>query len=128
GSEAAWLVHGGDGTDEISISGPSSVAELKDGKITAREVHPEDAGLPVHPFSAILGGTPEENGAAFKALLNGHADAYRDAVFLNAAAALVVAEKVSSLPEGVEMARESIDSGAAKAKVDGLAKITSEAP
>ncbi|MEM1374272.1 MAG: anthranilate phosphoribosyltransferase [Pseudomonadota bacterium] len=128
GSDAAWLVHGSDGTDEISISGATAVAELKHGKITAREVHPEDAGLPVHPFSAILGGTPEENGAAFKALLEGHASAYRDAVLLNAAAALMVAEKVRTLTEGVEKARESIDSGAAKAKVEGLAQITSEGP
>ena len=61
GSEAAWLVHGADGTDEISISGPTSAAVLKDGKVTGAEIHPEDAGLPVHPFRDILGGTPEEN-------------------------------------------------------------------
>lgn len=125
GSEAAWLVHGADGTDEISISGPTSVAALKGNEISAIEVHPEDAGLPVHPFQAILGGTPEENGAAFRALLDGATGAYRDAVLLNAAAALLVADKVNSLTEGVEMAAESIDSGAALAKVRGLAKVTS---
>jgi anthranilate phosphoribosyltransferase len=127
GSEAAWLVHGDDGTDEISISGPTQVAELKDGKIRGREVHPEDAGLPVHPFRDILGGTPEENAAAFKALLEGEKSAYRDAVLLNSAAALLIAGKVSTLREGVEMASESIDSGAAKHRVEGLAHVTSAA-
>jgi anthranilate phosphoribosyltransferase len=124
GSEKAWLVHGGDGTDELAISAASQVAVLENGKITGREVHPEDAGLPVHPFRDILGGTPADNAAAFRALLNGEHSAYRDAVLLNAAAALMVADKVTSLLEGVEMARESIDSGAAKACIEKLAEIT----
>ena len=128
GSERAWLVHGGDGTDELSISGISWVAALEeDGQIREAELHPEDFGLPVHPFEDILGGTPEENGAAFRALLSGEAGAYRDAVLLNAAAALVVAGKAADLRDGVAMARESIDSGAAKARIDTLAKVTSEA-
>ena len=127
GSEAAWLVHGEDGTDELSIAGLTQVAELKGGQVSDREVHPEDAALPVHPFEAILGGTPEENGRAFRALLTGEKGAYRDAVLLNAAAALVIAERAATLPEGVEIARESIDSGAAKHKVSALARITSEA-
>ncbi|MEN9012699.1 MAG: anthranilate phosphoribosyltransferase [Yoonia sp.] len=124
GSETAWLVHGGDGTDELAISAASQVAVLENGKIIGREVHPEDAGLPVHPFKDIIGGTPEENAVALRALLAGETGAYRDAVLLNAAAALVVADKVSSLPEGVELARESIDSGAAKARLDKLVQIT----
>lgn len=127
GSEKAWLVHGGDGTDELAISASSKVVKLEHGQITETEIAPEDAGLAPHPFEAILGGTPEENGKAFAALLDGVASAYRDAVLLNSAAALMVADKVSSLPEGVELARESIDSGAAKAKVQALAKLTSEA-
>jgi anthranilate phosphoribosyltransferase len=126
GSEKAWLVHGSDGTDELAISGPSWVAIL-DGDVTETEISPEDAGLPVHPFEDILGGTPEANGAAFRTLLDGAPGAYRDAVLLNAAAALVVADKVKTLPEGVEMAVESIDSGAARTKVAGLARITSGA-
>lgn len=124
GSEKAWLVHGGDGTDELAISEKSDVAVLENGKITGLEVHPEDAGLPVHPFKDILGGTPADNAVAFRALLDGHHSAYRDAVLLNAAAALIVADKVNTLPEGVEIARESIDSGAAKTCVEKLAKIT----
>ncbi|MFT5159309.1 MAG: anthranilate phosphoribosyltransferase [Paracoccaceae bacterium] len=128
GSEKAWLVHGSDGTDEISIAGVSWVSALENGRVEDREIHPEDAGLPEHPFKDILGGTPRENGVAFQALLDGQVGAYRDAVLLNAAAALIVADKVSSLTEGVEMARESIDSSAAKNKIETLAKITSAAP
>ncbi|MDJ0993251.1 MAG: anthranilate phosphoribosyltransferase [Dinoroseobacter sp.] len=127
GSDMAWLVHGSDGTDELTITGVSWIAALEEGKVEMRELHPEDAGLPVHPFEAILGGTPEENGAAFRALLDGVASAYRDAVLLNAAAALVVAGKTADLREGAEMARASIDSGAAKSKVEALAALTTEA-
>lgn len=124
GAEKAWLVHGGDGTDELSIAAPSKVAALEGGTIREFSVHPEDAGLPVHPFEAILGGSPAENGAAFRRLLEGEAGAYRDAVLLNSAAALVVADKAASLPEGVEMARESIDAGRALAKVEALVALT----
>ena len=127
GSEKAWLVHGGDGTDEISISEPTQVAVLDGGKIRGREVHPEDAGLPVHPFREIMGGTPAENAQAFSALLDGAKNAYRDAVLLNAAAALVVADKVDDLATGAEMAADSIDSGAAKARVEALARVTQSA-
>ncbi len=127
GSEAAWLVHGSDGTDEISIVGTTAVAALKDGAIRSLEIHPEDAGLPAHPLKDILGGTPEENGVAFRALLDGAKGAYRDAVLLNAAAALVVADRAADLRDGVEMATVSIDSGAAKRAVETLAKVTSAA-
>ncbi len=124
GSEAAWLVHGADGTDELSIAGSSWVAAIENGAVREFEIAPEDAGLPVHPFEAILGGTPEENGRAFRALLDGAAGAYRDAVLLNAAAALVVAGRVKTLPEAVALAEESIDTGRAKAKVEALARAT----
>ncbi len=127
GSEKAWLVHGSDGTDEISIAGVTWVVALEDGKITECEINPEDAGLPVHPFETIKGGTPEFNAAALAALLEGEKSAYRDAVLLNSAAALVVADKATDLKQGVEIAAESIDSGKAKEKLALLAKITSEA-
>ncbi len=127
GTEKAWLVHGSDGTDEITICGPTAVAALEDGKITSREIHPEDAGLPVHNFRDILGGTPEENAAALTALLEGENGAYRDAVLLNAAAALVVADKAETLKDGAALAAESIDSGKAKASLAALARITSAA-
>jgi anthranilate phosphoribosyltransferase len=128
GSERAWLVHGSDGTDELTITGVSWIAALnEDGTITEQELHPEEAGLPVHPFEDIIGGTPSENATAFRALLAGEASAYRDAVLLNAAAALHVAGKADTLTTGVALARESIDSGAAAQKVAALAKFTSEA-
>ena len=127
GSERAWLVHGSDGTDELTITGTSAVAVLANGKISDLEVHPEDAGLPVHPFEAILGGTPVENGKAFMHLLAGENSAYRDAVLLNAAAALLIAGKVDNLRDGVAFATTSIDSGAAKGKVTALANLTSAA-
>jgi anthranilate phosphoribosyltransferase len=125
GSEKAWLVHGSDGTDELTITGVSWVAALNpDGTITEFEITPEDAGLPVHPFEDIVGGTPEENAIAFNALLDGEPSAYRDAVLLNAAAALVVADAAPDLKAGVEMARTSIDSGAARDKITQVARIT----
>jgi len=124
GSEKAWLVHGGDGSDELSIVAPSPVVELNAGEIRDFTVHPEDAGLPVYPFEAIQGGTPAENAVAFRALLGGAKGGFRDAVLLNAAAALVVADRATTLKEGVEIARESLDSGKAKAKIEALARLT----
>ena len=100
---------------------------MEDGIVKEVELHPEDAGLPVHPFEDIIGGTPEENAVAFRALLDGRPSAYRDAVLLNSAAALVVAEAANDLREGVAMAAESIDSGKAKEKIAALARMTQEA-
>lgn len=125
GSTKAWLVHGSDGTDELSIAGVSWVAALENGVVTEFEIHPEQAGLPQHPFEDILGGSPAENARAFAELLDGKTNAYRDAVLLNSAAALVVADRAGDLKEGAEMARHAIDSGAAKAKLEALAQITS---
>ena len=128
GSERAWLVHGSDGTDELTITGGSYVSALEtDGTVRDFELHPEEAGLPVHPFEETVGGTPEFNANALRALLDGAEGAYRDAVLLNAAAALVIADKANDLKQGVEIAKESIDSGKAKAKLECLAKLTSEA-
>ena len=124
GSEKAWLVHGSDGTDELTITGVSWVSGLADGTVTDFEIHPEEAGLAVHPFEDIIGGTPEENARDFKALLDGKVSAYRDAVLLNAAAALVVADAAPDLKAGVEMAKTSIDSGAAKEKISRVAAVS----
>ncbi len=124
GSERAWLVHGTDGTDEMTITGETHVAGLRDGVVTDFSVHPEEAGLPVHPFSAIAGGTPAENAAALRQLLAGEASGYRDAVLLNAAAALVVADRAADLREGAALARESIASGAARIKAERLAALS----
>jgi anthranilate phosphoribosyltransferase len=127
GSDRAWLVHGADGTDEVSIAGETFVAELRDGQVREFALHPDEAGLPVHPFDAIAGGAPADNAVALRALLDGAPSAYRDAVLLNAAAALLVAERAADLREGVEIARQSIDSGAARDKAARLAALTREA-
>ena len=124
GTERAWLVHGSDGTDEISVAGITWAVETRDGAIREFELHPEEAGLPVHPFEEVLGGTPEQNAAALRALLDGAKGAYRDAVLLNAAAALVVAGAATGLREGAAMAAESLDSGAARDRLARLARAT----
>jgi anthranilate phosphoribosyltransferase len=128
GSDRAWLVHGADGTDEVSIAGPTTVVQLADGALTEFEMAPEVAGLPVHPFEAILGGEPEANGKALSALLDGESGAYLDAVLLNAAAALFVAERAADLEQGVEIAAESIDSGRAREAARRLAAISPVRP
>ena len=127
GTDTAWLVHGSDGTDELTITGTSWVAALDGGTVTDMEIHPEDAGLPVHPFDDILGGTPQENATALRALLGGAPGAYRDAVLLNAAAALLVAGHVSDLKDGAAQAAIAIDSGAARTKIKAVADITQSA-
>jgi anthranilate phosphoribosyltransferase len=128
GSEKAWLVHGMDGTDEISIAGPTYVAALADGKVTQFTVKPEDAGLVEHPFGQILGGTPEENTTKMRALLAGDRShglsAFRDAVALNAAAALMIADRVGSLKEGVPVAMAALDDGRARATLEKLVRLS----
>ena len=124
GSNSVWVVHGEDGTDEISISGPTHVCRLEKGRITEFVLNPDDAGLPAHPFEEIVGGTPDYNAAKLKSLLAGEHSAYLDAVLLNAAAALVVADVASSLSEGIELARTSINSGAARDRLEKLVRIT----
>jgi len=125
GSERAWLVHGGDGTDELSIAAESAVVALEGGELREFTLHPKDAGLPVHPFDDLLGGAPDENARELRAVLQGDGrPAYRDAVLLNSAAALVIAGKATALPEGVAQARESLASGAAMRAVEALARIS----
>jgi anthranilate phosphoribosyltransferase len=120
GSERAWVVHGSDGMDELTTTGPSTVAELRKGEVSAFEVTPEDAGLERAKPEDLVGGTPEENAAAMTALLDGAEGAYRDIVLLNTAAALIVCNKAESLKEGAEMAALAIDDGGAKAVLANL--------
>jgi len=124
GCEAAWVVHGADGLDELSTTGPSHVAQLADGKISEFEVTPDDAGLPTASMADIKGGDPEDNAEALRALLAGQPGAYRDIVLYNAAASLLVAGKASDLKHGVQLAAKSIDDGAAQATLDKLVAIT----
>ena len=113
GVERAMMVSGMEGLDELSISGPSQVA-LIDGQIREAMVSPADAALASHPLKALLGGDAASHPAALVRLLDGEAGAYRDAVLLNAAGALIVAEKVDEWSDGVARAAEAIDSGAAR--------------
>ncbi len=124
GAERAWVVHGGDGLDELSTTGPSFVAELKDGAVSTFEVTPADAGLAQAAPADLKGGTPEENAVALRAVLDGGAGAYRDIVVYNAAAALIVAGKAGDLKDGAAQAARAIDSGAARAALDKLIEIT----
>jgi anthranilate phosphoribosyltransferase len=120
GSESVWVVHGSDGLDEMTLSGPTYVAELKNGTVRSFEVMPDDAGLPYYAPEAVRGGSAEDNAQALRALLNGAAGAYRDTVLLNVAAALMIAGRVPTLKDGVTLAADAIDSGRALAALDRL--------
>jgi anthranilate phosphoribosyltransferase len=124
GTEAAWMVHGAGGVDEISIAGKSMVVELKDGRITSFEVSPTDVGLSEAPLEAIKGGDAEVNARALRALLGGATGPYRDTVLMNAGAALVVAGKAKDLAEGVAVAAASIDQGKARERLDKLVAVS----
>jgi anthranilate phosphoribosyltransferase/anthranilate synthase/phosphoribosyltransferase len=113
GSEAAWIVHG-QGLDELTVAGENSVVALEGGAVRRFSVAPEEAGLTRAPIEAIRGGDAAANAAALLGVLEGAAGAYRDTVLLNAAAALVVAGKVPGLRDGVLVAAQVIDSGAAR--------------
>ena len=117
GCERAMIVSGNEGLDELSISGPSQFATIG-LTLASGEVTPEDAGLPRHPPEALKGDDAAFNAAALRRLLDGEAGAYRDAVLLNAAGALIVAGEVSDWKSGVEEAAEAIDKGLAKALLD----------
>ncbi|WP_339689994.1 anthranilate phosphoribosyltransferase [uncultured Parasphingorhabdus sp.] len=118
GYDKAMIVSGEEGLDELSISGPSRVAIISDGSVTISRITPEDAGLTRHPAEAIKGGDALYNAAALKSLLQGEKSAYRDAVLLNSAAALMVAGEVDSWEEGVEEAAEALDKGLANAMLN----------
>ena len=124
GCEATWVVHGEGGLDEISPVGVTRVAELKDGNVRAFEITPEDAGLSRHAFEEIRGGDAEVNAAALRAVLDGQTSAYRDAVLMNAGAALVVAGKAADIREGAELAAQAIGSGKARAVLDKLVEVS----
>jgi len=124
GSEAAWIVHGAGGVDEISTAGPTEVAALKDGKVETFVIEPGEVGIPISPLEAIKGGDAVHNAAALRALLNGARSAYRDTVLLNAAATLIVAGRTDSLAEGVAMAAAAIDDGRAHERLDRLVAVT----
>ena len=127
GVEAAWIVHGADGLDELTLTGVTYVAALKNGEVTEFEVTPEDAGLPRAYADELRGGDPKENADAIRALLSGKRSAYRDISVLNAAAALVVADYAPNLFTGARMAETAIDTGAAGRALGDLIAISTGA-
>ena len=124
GAEAAWVVHGADGLDEITTTGITYVAELKQGHVRPFEVHPDEFGVEVAEPEALKGGSAEENAAALRGVLAGELGAYRDIVLANAAAALMVAGKAQLLVDAVALAREAIDSGRAEAALHRLVEVS----
>ncbi len=115
GTERAWVMHGSDGLDEITTTGPTTVVELKDGQLRRFEINPAEAGLALADPEALKGGEPNQNAAALAAVLDGEKNAYRDIAVLNAAAALVVADRASNLRDGATLAAAALDSGKVKA-------------
>jgi anthranilate phosphoribosyltransferase len=122
GSERAWVVHGG-GLDEMTTTGETSVAELREGQVRLFTVTPEAVGLKRVALADLTGGTPKDNAAALRRLLAGQKGPYRDIVTLNAAAAFLVGEKVETLRDGVTLAGQVIDDGRAQAALDKLVEI-----
>jgi len=124
GSEAVWVVHGSDGLDEITLTGPTHVAALENGSIRTFDVTPEDAGLPRATAAELKGGDAEANAKALREVLEGKQNAYRNVALINAAAALVVAGKAKDLKEGVALGTKALDSGAATERLTRLAAVS----
>jgi len=126
GTHRAFVVHGADGLDEISNTGESRVSEVREGVVRTFTVRPEDFGLPRASIRDLLGGDRERNAEIIRAILAGDPGPRRDIVLMNAAAALVVGGRVRDLKEGAELAARSIDSGAARGKLERLVGLTQE--
>jgi len=126
GSERVWLVHGSDGLDELTVTGPSFVTALEAGEIRSFEITPEMAGLSRANLAELKGGDAMTNAAALNAVLGGARNAYRDIAILNAAAALVIAEKARDLTEGAALAGAALDSGRAAGTLAKLVKVSNQ--
>lgn len=124
GTERAWVVHGSDGLDELTVTGPSHVAELRGGAVRRFEVSPENAGLGRSAPEALRGGGPEDNAAALRALLDGAPGAYRDIAVLNAAAMVLLAGRAGDLHEAARACEAAIDEGKARTALNALIEAT----
>lgn len=120
----AWVVHGSDGLDEITTTGPTHVAQIEGGSLTTFEITPEQYGLPRATLDDLRGGEPADNAVAMTQLFDGAPGAYRDIVLLNSAAALFVADRVDTIEAGIAMARDAIDSGKAKQTLARLVAVS----
>ncbi len=126
GAERAFVVHGSDGLDEMTLTGPTRVSELKNGSVSTYDVLPGDFGLMQAPADALKGGDADYNAEITRSILNGEEGPRRDIVLLNAAAAIVAGDKARDLNEGVQVAAEVIDSGKALEKLEGLVAASQE--
>src|SRR3981081_4432950 len=124
GAESIWVVHGSDGLDEITLTGPTFVAALENGNIRTFEVTPEDAGLERVSGDTLKGGDAAANAIALQGVLDGKASAFREVALLNAAAALIVAGRAGNLKEGVALGTKSLDSGASAARLKHLIAVS----
>ena len=124
GSEHVWVVHGHDGMDELTTTGATRVAELKDGNVRIFEITPADAGLVPARLTDLLGGDAAVNAAAIRDVLAGKAGPFRDIVVLNTAAALIVAGRSDNLTEAAQMAQAAIDSGGAAGALQRLIEVS----
>jgi anthranilate phosphoribosyltransferase len=128
GLRRALVVHGSDGLDEITITGPTRIAEVRDGQVRTYEVTPEEFGFTRSPIEAISGGDASGNAAIIREVLGGQKSARRDVVLLNAAAAMVASGRADHLGDAIALAAKSIDSGAAAAKLEALVRFTHAHP
>jgi len=124
GARRAFVVHGAYGIDELSPAGPNLVAEVVDGEVRERTIDPEELGVPRCAPGELAGGTPAENAAAIRRVLAGADGGARSAILLNAAGAIAAGGLAADLREGLELAREAVDSGAAAERLDELARFT----
>ncbi len=127
GSRRVFVVHGDDGLDEISTTGPTQVTELSDSHVSTYTIHPEDLGIPVSSMEELKGGDALMNAAIVKDVLSGQKGPKRDIVLLNSAAVIVAAGRAADLEEGLEVAAESIDSGRAMEKLSRLIQVSNSA-
>jgi anthranilate phosphoribosyltransferase len=126
GAERVWVVHGSDGLDEITTSGPTAVTSLEAGVVRSFEISPEEVGLPRVKPEALRGGDATANAGAVQAVLEGKKTALRDVALFNAAAALVVAGKAQNLKAGLDLATHSVDSGEAEGRLDRLIVVSND--
>jgi len=124
GSTRAWVVHGADGIDEISTTGHTKVSECRDGSVHTFYIHPSEFGIRKATLAELLGGDAAENAAIVRRVLEGQLGAPRDAVVLNAGAALFVANRVESVREGINVAIAAIDSGAALSTLETMVRAS----
>jgi anthranilate phosphoribosyltransferase len=124
GTKHSLVIRGTDGMDEVTISGPTNVYEVREGDVKTWTINPADYGYARAPRHAILGGDAAENAVIAGTILNGKTGAYRNVVEMNAAAAMIAADRVKTMEEGIELARKLIDDGSVRGKLEQVAEVS----